>query len=188
MGRVPGWERLAQTESWGTCQAGVVLGLGWHSVWQPRLNQTSALIRSFCGQTVAANWTALNAHDLLLLWDAMASLPPSHAGWFVGSAGWQKLAGFRRTQKMSSILSSGAYSLIRGKSVVFGHNCKYMGSRLAFQAFKNALIATNLNIATKLRMLGLKIFVLVQNFWRSPFALPRNFYHPVVVITIHCSL
>ena len=124
MGRVPGWERLAQTESWGTRQAGVVLGLGWHSVWQPRLNQTSALIRSFCGQTVAANWTALNTHDLLLLWDAMASLPSNHAGWFVGNVGWLKLADFRWMQKMPLILSPPRICWFATKNVVFTHMAK----------------------------------------------------------------
>ena len=38
--------------------------------------------------------------------------------------GWQKLAGFRRTQLMPSFLSSGPFLLIR---VVFAHICKYMG-------------------------------------------------------------
>ena len=43
---------------------------------------------------------------------------------------------------------------------------------------KSAYIATNFNIATKQRMLGLKIFVRNQTFWQRPFVPSHNFCHP----------
>ena len=46
---------------------------------------------------------------------------------------------------------------------------------------KSAYIATNSNITTKLRMLGLKIYVPVQAFRRRPFVPSYNFCHPAPV-------
>ena len=48
------------------------------------------------------------------------------------AAGWQKLAGFWRAQKMPSILSLGAFLLIRDKKLCFSRNTKIATKKVAF--------------------------------------------------------
>ena len=57
------------------------------------------------------------------------------AGWYRYNrlgAGWQKLAGFRRAQKIPSILSSDAYLQIRDKKCRFSRNTKITTKMVVF--------------------------------------------------------
>ena len=51
---------------------------------------------------------------------------------FNSDPGWQKLAGFRRTQKISSILSSDAYLLIQNKKSFFSRITKIATKKVVF--------------------------------------------------------
>ena len=86
-------------------------------------------------------------------------------------SGRQKMAGFRRMQTKTSLLSPSRHLLIQNVFSAYYQNCNNLNLKLdnttlscnlkLKKALENVSIAKNLNIATKYHMLGLKIFVQV---------------------------
>ena len=83
-------------------------------------------------------------------------------GYNAFSAGWQKLAAFRRTQKWPHNFCQVRFSYIRDKFFHFARYCKLV----------------NLIHRDRIAYVRLKIFVRIQTFRRRPFAASRNFCHP----------
>ena len=113
-------------------------------------------------------------------------------------SGRQKMAGFRRMQTKTSLLSPSRHLLIQNVFSAYYQNCNNLNLKLdnttlscnlkLKKALENVSIAKNLNIATKYHMLGLKIFVQVQTFWRRPFVPSHNFCHSANQIFFSFSL